>query len=87
MRGKLYIRCIAWMLLLTLAIQAVFPAEFVFAADNTQQTQTVIDVTDYGADPSGKEDSVIPIQKAIEAAKQVEGISLYRNCAAVDLRD
>lgn len=73
MRGKLYIRCIAWMLLLTLAIQAVFPAEFVFAADNTQQTQTVIDVTDYGADPSGKEDSVIPIQKAIEAAKQAEG--------------
>lgn len=34
---------------------------------------TVIDVTEYGADPSGASDSAPAIQKAIDAAAQVEG--------------
>ena len=34
---------------------------------------TIIDVTDFGADPSGKGDSTIPIQEALEAAKEVDG--------------
>lgn len=33
----------------------------------------VVQVTDYGADPSGRKDSTIAVQKALEAAKQVDG--------------
>lgn len=77
MNGKLYQnlyrKCIAWFLLLALAMQTILPAEAVRAANTAQENATVINVTDYGADPSGKKDSVIPIQNAIEAAKQVNG--------------
>lgn len=73
-------RVLAWMLMVVLCIQAIVPASLVKAAEGTAagsqqevETATVIDVTDYGADPSGKNDSVIPIRKAIEAAKQTEG--------------
>lgn len=41
--------------------------------DETEEKGTVLNVTDFGADPSGKNDSVIPIQKALEAAKEIEG--------------
>ena len=34
---------------------------------------TIIDVTDFGADPSGKTDSTVAIQKALEAVKEVDG--------------
>ena len=34
---------------------------------------TIIDVTDFGADPSGKGDSTIPIQEALAAAKELDG--------------
>lgn len=47
-------------------------------AENTEEKErqtetTVIDVTDFGADPSGKEDSALAVQDAIEAAKKVDG--------------
>lgn len=43
-------------------------------ADDADTTEaTVIDVTRYGADPTGVQDSAEGIQAAIEAAKQVEG--------------
>lgn len=47
-------------------------------AENTEEKErqtetTVIDVTDFGADPSGKEDSALAVQEAIEAAKKVDG--------------
>lgn len=51
-------------------LQAV-AAEQTGAADTVEAT--VIDVTRYGADPTGVQDSAEGIQAAIEAAKQVEG--------------
>ena len=43
-------------------------------ADDADTTEaTVIDVTKYGADPTGVQDSAEGIQAAIEAAKQAEG--------------
>lgn len=36
-----------------------------------KDTTTIIDVTDFGADPSGKEDSAIAIWDALEAAKEL----------------
>lgn len=42
-------------------------------ANTDEKESTIIDVTDFGADPSGKRDSTIAIQKALEAAKEVDG--------------
>lgn len=65
-----------FVLLIALTV-SMLPAGAVYAAGETQDSETeqavIIDVTDYGADPSGRTDSVVPIRKAIEAAKKVEG--------------
>lgn len=42
-------------------------------AVSARESGTIIDVTEYGADPSGASDSAIGIQKAIEAARAVSG--------------
>lgn len=51
------------------------PAVFAQTVDttDTRENVTVIDVTDFGADPTGIEDSQPAVIKAIEAAKNVEG--------------
>lgn len=43
------------------------------SASTIDKKTTIIDVTDFGADPSGKTDSTIAIQKALEAAKEIDG--------------
>lgn len=67
---------LAWLIMMALFVTSVLPASAMVAAqkvsDVTAET-TVIDVTDYGADPSGKNDSVIAVQKALEAAQDAEG--------------
>ena len=45
----------------------------VHAEEKKTEDVTIISVLDYGADPSGVKDSAIAIQKAIEAAKAVDG--------------
>ena len=38
-----------------------------------EKTGTVIDVTDFGADPGGKMDSTQAVQKALEKVKETKG--------------
>ena len=42
-------------------------------ATETNTETTVIDVTEYGADPSGKHDSTAAVIAALEKAKEIEG--------------
>ncbi|MBR5577430.1 MAG: hypothetical protein IKW28_00370, partial [Lachnospiraceae bacterium] len=62
-------------LALALALSMVVPAP---AASTVQATETntettVIDVTEFGADPSGKHDSTVAVIAALERAKEIEG--------------
>ncbi|WP_052446860.1 NPCBM/NEW2 domain-containing protein [Candidatus Soleaferrea massiliensis] len=65
-------RTISWLCILSMILTSCLTG-LTFSASAADSDTTIIDVTDYGADPSGRTDSVIPIQKAIEAAKQVDG--------------
>lgn len=40
------------------------------AAGKKEKSEVIIDVTDYGADPTGASDSAVAIQEAIAAAKE-----------------
>lgn len=65
---------LSWLLVICMVFTALFPMSAVRAAEPTGEAEaTVIDATAYGADPSGAKDSAKAIQKAIEAAKQVDG--------------
>lgn len=53
-----------------------FPAAFFSTGETVLakgKSGTVIDVTDFGADPGGKADSTKAVQKALEKAKEAEG--------------
>lgn len=64
-------------LVLLISLQIIFSSMLTVKVqafeDIKSNDSTIIDVTNYGADPSGKEDSAIAIQKAIEEAKKVDG--------------
>ncbi|MGG7213893.1 InlB B-repeat-containing protein [Clostridium nigeriense] len=51
----------------------IYTDAVVYAKDESIENETIINVVDYGADPSGAKDSAVAIQKAIEAAKEVDG--------------
>lgn len=57
---------------LSVAVANVLPMPVTVQAEETTKG-TVIDVTDYGADPSGKYDSTEAVMKALEDAKEIEG--------------
>ena len=42
-------------------------------AQAKEKSSTVIDVTKFGADPSGKNDSTDAVKKALEKAKETQG--------------
>lgn len=53
-----------------------FHADFLYGSTMVraeEKSDTVIDVTDFGADPSGKTDSTDAVIKALEKAKETEG--------------
>ena len=52
---------------------AVFAQDKVVDTTDTRENVTVIDVTDFGADPTGRKDSQPAVMEAIAAAKEVEG--------------
>lgn len=62
------------MLVICMLLSLVFPSSVgVSNAASASDKVTVIDVTQYGADPTGVKDSAESIQAAIEAAKEVNG--------------
>ena len=62
------------MLVICMLLSLVFPSSGgVSNAASASDKVTVIDVTQYGADPTGVKDSAEGIQAAIEAAKEVTG--------------
>ena len=63
------------MLVICMLLSLVFPSSGggVSNAASASDKVTVIDVTQYGADPTGVKDSAEGIQAAIEAAKEVNG--------------
>ena len=62
------------MLVICMLLSLVFPSSWgVSNAASASDKVTVIDVTQYGADPTGVKDSAEGIQAAIEAAKEVTG--------------
>lgn len=67
-------KLISFALTICMLLSLFMPQTAVYAADTEQDLeQTVIDVTQYGVDPSGAKDSMPGIMKAIEAAKKVDG--------------
>lgn len=67
-------RIIASIIMFFVAINTCLNTSMVTAfANSLEKTTTIIDVTDFGADPSGKIDSTIAVQKALEAAKEIKG--------------
>ncbi|MEG2291742.1 MAG: glycosyl hydrolase family 28-related protein, partial [Clostridium sp.] len=67
-------RIIALIIVFCLAFNICIDTSMVRAfAESIEVPTTIIDVTEFGADPSGKTDSTIAIQKALEEAKKVEG--------------
>ena len=72
---KILRRGVSWLLIAMMLLTAG-PNITAAAAEEPSDAAgsgTVIDVTDFGADPSGKNDSVVAVQKALEAAARVEG--------------
>ena len=63
------------LLAFVLAVSMVnfFPTAMTVQAEETTTESTVIDVTDFGADPSGKNDSTEAVMAALEEAKTIEG--------------
>ena len=73
MKQKTWRGAVSWLCIIALVLTSCF-ATFALPTDAfASEEGTVIDVTDFGADPSGEADSAVPIQKAIEAAKEVDG--------------
>ncbi|WP_406447832.1 RICIN domain-containing protein [Streptomyces sp. NBC_00876] len=60
----------AWMALLAATVGALLAAPLHAQA---QSTETVVDVTTFGADPTGKHDSAVAVAKALRQAKTVKG--------------
>lgn len=71
MRNRLLAGITAFTLLATGFPMAFFSTGGIAFAK--EKSGTVIDVTDFGADPSGKEDSTKAVQKALKKAKEVGG--------------
>ena len=54
-------------------IANAYPLEKEASSYSDEQNYTIIDVTEFGADPTGKVDSVEAVTKALEYAKDIEG--------------
>lgn len=80
---KRFLTLVLAMILLVQTVTPVTAAQDKPVAANTTQAETaieetIIDVTKYGAVPGGMGDSTVPVQKALEAAKAVNGpVRLY----------
>ena len=68
-------RFLGSLLAVSLLISGLFPGGPMQASATEPEAapSTVIDVTDFGADPSGKSDSTKAVKAALEAAKQADG--------------
>lgn len=58
-------------------IANAYPLEKEASSYSDEQNYTIIDVTEFGADPTGKVDSVEAVTKALEYAKDIEGPKKY----------
>lgn len=63
---------LSMLLAVCMLVTALLP-QMAVKANEPENGAVVIDVTDFGADPSGIRDSAVPIQKAIAAAREAEG--------------
>ena len=78
MKGNKWKGAVSWLCIIALVLTSCFATFALPTNAFASEEGTVIDVTDFGADPSGQEDSAVPIQKAIEAAKEVDGpVTIY----------
>lgn len=66
-------KIISYILICCMILSGFTPHLAVSAANAKAADVTVIDAADYGADPSGETDSAEAIQRAIAAAKAVDG--------------
>lgn len=68
-------RFLGSLLAVSVLISGLFPGGLMQASATKTEAapSTVIDVTDFGADPSGKSDSTEAVKAALEAAKEADG--------------
>ena len=64
-------RFLAWMLVFSMLMTGM-PSVALRASAEPAGEAVVVNALDYGADPTGAADSTVAIQKALEAAKELE---------------